>query len=120
MIIKTPSNYRIVGKNIVIITSAIITKSLFTPEERYQQSFKSIESSFSTTILLGNGSKYISSSDISNIFNHDRMSILKEQNLEFTLVIIDSHDSKESKAFSSVKAGLIRNKLFVFRPTLKL
>ena len=44
MIIKTPSNYRIVGKNIVIITSAIITKSLFTPEERYQQSFKSIES----------------------------------------------------------------------------
>lgn len=65
-------------------------------------SFKHIESSFSTTILLGNGSQYISSSAISNIFNHDRMSILKEQNLEFALVIIDSHDSKESKAFSSV------------------
>ncbi len=65
-------------------------------------SFKHIESSFSTTILLGNGSQYISSSDISNIFNHDRMSILKGQNLEFALVIIDSHDSKETKAFSSV------------------
>lgn len=67
---------------------------------------KCIESSFATTIHLGNGTQYITPSCISTIFNHDKMNSLLEQNLDFALVIVDSHDSKESKSFSSVLSSL--------------
>lgn len=55
-IIITPSDYKIEGKNIFIITSCIFGKSIFTPQERYMQTFMSIESvrkySSESTIVL--------------------------------------------------------------------
>ena len=43
-VIRVPSEYKIKGKRIVILTSAILAKSVFSPEERLSQTLESIRS----------------------------------------------------------------------------
>jgi len=63
---------------------------------------KHIKNFFDTSILFGNGSRYLLDTEILGFFSTKKLSQLTIQNLDFVLVIINMHDSEESGKLSSV------------------
>lgn len=63
---------------------------------------KNLKGFFDTSILYGNASKYILEDQMLNLFHTKELSLLSSKQLDFVLVIIGLHDSKEYGKLSPV------------------